>query len=86
MNNNSIVDCLRVDDWTAESVIIASNENAEFETFSQRATKLINKTIATRWPAIWVLGQHPYKRVFHDLSTTQEWQYCQLCLGHVIQN
>ena len=24
--------------------------------------------------------------VFHDLSTTQEWQYCQLRFGHAIQN
>ena len=24
--------------------------------------------------------------VFHDLSTTQEWQYCQLCFAHTIQN
>ena len=27
-----------------------------------------------------------YNRVFHDLFTTQEWQYCQLHFGHVIQN
>ena len=25
-------------------------------------------------------------RVFHDNSTTQEWQYCQLCFGHATQN
>ena len=25
-------------------------------------------------------------RVFHDLPTTQEWQYCQLCFGQAIEN
>ena len=25
-------------------------------------------------------------KVFHDLSAIQEWQYCQLCFGHAIQN
>ena len=25
-------------------------------------------------------------RVFYNLLTTQEWQYCQHCFGHAIQN
>ena len=28
----------------------------------------------------------PLIEFFHDLSTTQEWQYCQLPFGHAIQN
>ena len=27
-----------------------------------------------------------FNRVFHNLSTTQEWQYCQLRFDHAIQN
>ena len=32
------------------------------------------------------LDIYPQIRVFHDLSATQEWQYCKLRFGHAIQN
>ena len=40
-----------------------------------------NNRVSNRFPIV-----YRNSRVFHDLSTTQDWQYCQLCFDHAIEN
>ena len=52
---------------------------------------LASSSDSLEWPlnsgvGVWAGFIVSINRVFHALPTTQEWQYCQLCFDHAIQN